>query len=259
LVLVQDGIYRVDVFPEHAVTHFLVHIFGDRYLQWAEKQRAKIEHEDFDDFREQLRGQDEATQAIQLSLKRDMYDVKRVVKRIETKLDSRPATTTTTTTTTNNLQASATAPSAATTRRDITSTATPPQLVAAALVPFIPQALPDSMQKLLHEHNLYGLESYHLVARKKERWGPVYMRWSRRCYFYKKIVDKATRIRRGEDQAFRLEEAARQLDLARGTMTLNQYYEQLKRDDPSTKKRTVNPVEGGRKRARKTRRVETID
>jgi hypothetical protein len=77
LVLVQDGIYRVQMFPDHPVSRFLVHKFGPRYLQWAEKQREKLEKEDFDGFCEQLRGQDEQVQANQLTLKRDMYEVKR--------------------------------------------------------------------------------------------------------------------------------------------------------------------------------------
>jgi hypothetical protein len=68
------------------------------------------------------------------------------------------------------------------------------------------------------------------------------------------IVAKAVILRSGIDMAFKQQEAARQLDEERGTMTMSKFYETKKASDANRQKRKVNPVQGGRKRAR---RIET--
>ena len=64
------------------------------------------------------------------------------------------------------------------------------------------------------------------------------------------IVEKAVMLRLGNDMAYKLQEAARQLDEERGTMTVYKFYDAKKRSDTKTQKRKINPVEGGRKRTR---------
>ena len=59
---------------------------------------------------------------------------------------------------------------------------------------------------------------------------------------------KATKLHLGNDMAFKLQEAARQLDEEeRGTMSMYKHYESKKASDVKRQKRKIMPVEGGRK------------
>jgi hypothetical protein len=72
--------------------------------------------------------------------------------------------------------------------------------------------------------------------------------WS---YLFRLIVVKAVMLGSGNDMAFKQQEAARQLDEDRGTMSLAKFYEKKKVRDLNRQNRKVNPGQGGRKRSRR--------
>jgi hypothetical protein len=72
---------------------------------------------------------------------------------------------------------------------------------------------------------------------------------SRRWFLFGLISSKSETVR-GGDRPFKLQEAARQLDVDRGSMSVFKYYEAEKKKGSAAKKRNVNPVPGGRKRKR---------
>jgi hypothetical protein len=41
-VLVQDGVYWVEMDPRHEVSRLLISVFGERYIEWADKQRKRV-------------------------------------------------------------------------------------------------------------------------------------------------------------------------------------------------------------------------
>jgi hypothetical protein len=120
------------------------------------------------------------------------------------------------------------------------------------MVPYFPPELPGSLQRLLEEHLQYKLEDYKGLSKKD--WGKgVAMALSRRSYLYRLIAAKAAFVRSGNDLAFKMQEAARQLDDERGTMSVYKFYMAKKRSDETRQKRKVNPVEGGGGRKRQRR------
>ena len=100
----------------------------------------------------------------------------------------------------------------------------------------MPTALPQSMARLLTEHVMHNLASFH-VSNRIGWTDKVKLSYSKRQYLYNKIVDKAKQQtgRRGSTNDNALAIAARQLDTERGDETVNQYYMSLKASDPSTK------------------------
>jgi hypothetical protein len=118
----------------------------------------------------------------------------------------------------------------------------------ATLVPYFPTELPSSMQSLLEEHLQYKLEDFKGVSKKTWTKGLARMALSRRSYLFRLIVVKAINLRSGSDMAFKQQEAARQLDEERGTMSLSKFYKTKKKRDMNWQKKEVNPVQGGRKR-----------
>ena len=120
----------------------------------------------------------------------------------------------------------------------------------ATSVPYFTTDLPASMQKLLEEHLQNKLEEYKGVSKKS--WGSALaMAYSRRSYLFRLIVAKAVKLHSGNDTAFKQQEAARQLDEERGTMTMSKFYEAKKASDVNRQKRKVNPVQGGRKQSQR--------
>ena len=114
------------------------------------------------------------------------------------------------------------------------------------------------MMKLLEEHLDYNVEQYNSKSVSKKGWETsLAMALSKRCYLYRKIVDKARNIV-AVDKAAQLQEAARQLDAERGTMSVNKYMEQEKAKDRQIgkiQKRKVNNQNGPKKRNRKMNNI----
>jgi hypothetical protein len=96
----------------------------------------------------------------------------------------------------------------------------------------------------------YKLEDFKGVSKKTWTKG-LAMALSRWLYLFRLIVVKAVNLRSGSEMAFRQQEAARQLDEERGTMSLSKFYKAKKKSDMNRQKRKVNPVQGRRKRPRR--------
>jgi hypothetical protein len=261
-VLVQDGVYWVEMDPRHKVSRLLISVFGDRYLEWADKQRKKVREIKENATNNQIQALDAGAQAALSSIKSDVLPIPRAIEILTAEVRNlRKA-----------VEASASAsaqqqqmqlrtlvmnhsiglrqnpPTTGATRERMVELCPP-----ATSVPYFTTDLPASMQKLLEEHLQNKLEEYKGVS--KESWGSALaMAYSRRSYLFRLIVAKAVKLRSGNDMAFKQQEAARQLDEERGTMTMSKFYEAKKASDANTQKRKVNPVEGGRKRSR---RIET--
>ena len=100
----------------------------------------------------------------------------------------------------------------------------------ATMVPYFKTELPASMQILLEEHLQYKLEEFKGVSKKSWTKG-LPMALSRRSYLFRLIVAKAVMLRSGNDMAFKQQEAAKQLDEERGTMSLSKFYKAKKASD----------------------------
>ena len=116
---------------------------------------------------------------------------------------------------------------------------------ATTLALYFTPDLPKTFQALLEEHLEYKLEDYKGVS--KRSWGnALAMSYSQHLYMYWLVIEKATKLHSGNDMAFKLQEAARQLDEERGTMSMYKLYESKKASDVKRQKRKIMPVKGGR-------------
>jgi Centromere DNA-binding protein complex CBF3 subunit, domain 2 len=260
-VLVQDGVYWVEKFPLHEVSRLLISSFGDRYLEWADKQRKTVSNIEENAKKDEIKALEAGSQAAFSSLKGDNVHIVQAIGTLTAKVihltevvemqQKMQATQQQHTLATNQfigLRQNQTKYQATGPTREQMVGLCPP----ATLVPYFKPELPDSFQALLEEHLKYKLEDFKGVS--KSSWGhALAMSYSRRSYLYRLIVEKAVKLRSGHDMAYKLQEAARQLEEERGTMTMYKFYDAKKRSDTKRQKRKINPVEGGRKR---TRRIE---
>jgi hypothetical protein len=257
-VLVQDGVYWVEMDPQHEVSRLLVSVFGERYLEWADKQRRGVREIEKNATNKQIQALDAGAQAALSSVNHNVIPIKHILETLVKEIKNLRQTV-------DNISQQeqmeqhtlAVSPSIGLRQNPRTMGATRERMVAlcppASLAPYFPIELPTSMQTLLEEHLQYKLEEFKGVSKKCWKKG-LAMALSRRSYLFRLIVEKAVMLRSGNDMAFKHQEAARQLDEERGTMSLSKYYDKKKSIDLRRQKRKVNPVQGGRKR---TRRVET--
>lgn len=225
----QDGVFWVEMDPQHEVSRLLVSVFGERYIQWADKQRKAVREIESNATNKQIQALDAGAQAALSSVNSNVIPIKQVLEKLVTEIKNLRETVD------NNAQQQKNHTSAMMTQ-SIGLRQNPPTIGAtrermvelcppATLVPYFPTELPSSMQGLLEEHLQYKL--------------------------FRLIVVKAVNLRSGSDMAFKQQEAARQLDEERGTMSLSKFYETKKKSDVNREKRKVNPVQGGRKRPRR--------
>jgi hypothetical protein len=252
-VLVQDGVYWVAMYPMHEVSRLLISVFGERYLEWADRQREAVRHVEEDAKNKQIQALDAGAQAAFSSLKNDVVQIPQYFQRMEAEVRKLREAVETNTQLQQQHHTLAMSHSIGIRQNRPTSGATRERMVELcpprSLVPYFPRDLPVTMQKLLEEHLQYKLEEYRGVS--KKNWGAALaMAYSRRSYLFRLIVVKAGMLRSGNDMAFKLQEAARQLDEERGTMSVYTFYEAKKASDAKRQKRKVNPVQGGRKRPR---------
>lgn len=256
-VLVQDGVYWVAMYPLHEVSQLLIAVFGERYLEWADRQREAVRNVEEDAKNKQIQALDAGAQAAFSSIKNDVVQIPQYFQRMEAEVRKlREALETNTQLQQMQRQQHLTLAMNQSTglrQNRPTSGATRERMVELcpprSLVPYFPSDLPVTMQKLLEEHLQYKLEEYRGVSKKS--WGAALaMAYSRRSYLFRLIVVKASMLRSGNDMAFKLQEAARQLDEERGTMSVYTFYEAKKASDAKRQKRKVNPVQGGKKRPR---------
>jgi hypothetical protein len=256
LIFVQDGIFRTELLEHHEASRLLVHAFGDRYKEWASRQRDSIKDLAAADNRERIQALNSGTQDAIVSLKGDNISLKNNVKEMGNTLNQmysllqqqlpqlrqpimlqpqRRAATAATVPATRNQRLVGRLASGRTLEL---SNSTPP--------PLIPKELPATLRQLLEQHIEHDLENYKGVAKQGEAWRSVKMQLSRRFFLYELIEKRAEPLRGTPD--FRHKEAARRLDVERGTMTVSQFLGHKKKEE--AKKRRVTPVPGGRKRTR---------
>jgi hypothetical protein len=241
MVFVQDGIYRIERFPNHETSLFLFSTFGgDRFREWARRQRLAILNLSADFVDQNARVLDRANQDAVISIRSDVRDLKgefRILRSaIESKTnDNRPAS----------IQARpSTQPQ---TRQERMQTSTP-RLLCSVEPPLVPAELPETMEQLVEDHLRLELEKYERIPKSGEAWTKIKMRLSRRNFLFSLVMKESEKLN-GPNRVYRLQEAARRLDVERQTMKLTQFALSRK-DELGRQKRNVTPVQGGRKRAR---------
>ena len=246
--------------PQHEVSRLLITVFGERYIEWADKQMKTVREIENNATNKQIQALDAGAQAALSSVKSDTVPMKQLLETVVVELKTLKEIMQTNTQQLRQQQHHALVvhQSIGLRQNPPTTGATRARMVElcppATLVPYFPPELPETMQTLLEEHLQYKLEEFKGAS--KTGWGKgLAMGLSRRSYLYRLIVAKAVMLRSGNDMAFKQQEAARQLDGERGTMSVYKFYMAKKESDSNTQKRKkVNPVQGGRKRPR---RIET--
>ena len=109
-------------------------------------------------------------------------------------------------------------------------------LRATAVEPIIPKKLPPSVKQLLIEHNNKGWNKLRL-ADKKHWAGPVRTRYSRRQGLFEAIERKAQMLRSPSDVAARMLLAAEAMDKERGSVSMSNYANSLRKKAPGYKER----------------------
>jgi hypothetical protein len=247
-VLVQDGIYWIKAYPQHEVSRLLLSVFGERYVEWGEKQLAELAKSDVDSVRQQIHALNEGSQAafssintstvsMEKGLKFLGAQVKRLADNMSFPHSSAPAQ--------GHRSVTQSGPTVTGPTRERMVELCPP---ATHNVPYFQPKLPSTLQALLEEHLRQRLEDFKGVCKIGWR-SAVAVALSRRWFLFGLISSKSETVR-GGDRPFKLQEAARQLDVDRGSMSVFKYYEAEKKKGSAAKKRNVNPVPGGRKRKR---------
>jgi hypothetical protein len=256
-VLVQDGVFWVEMDPQHEVSRLLISVFGERYIEWADKQRKAVREIEKNTTNKQIQALDAGAQAALSSVNSNVIPIKHVLETLVEEIKNLRKTVEISQQRMEQQHTLGTSPSIGLRQNPPTTGATRERMVAlcppAPLAPYFPIELPSCMQNLLEEHLRYKLEDFKGVSKKCWTKG-LAMALSRRSYLFRLIVEKAVMLRSGNDMAFKQQEAARQLDEERGTMSLSKFYDKKTPHDSSRQKRKGNPVQGGRKR---TRRVNT--
>jgi hypothetical protein len=243
MIFVQDGIYRIERFPNHETSLFLFSIFGaDRYREWARRQRLAILNIGADFVDQNARVLDRANQDAVISIRSDVRDLTsefRILRSaIQTKTnESRPAS----------IQAQPSTGTQPQSRQQRMQTSTP-RLLCSVEPPLVPEDLPETMEQLVEDHLRLDLEKYERVPKSGAAWTKIKMRLSRRNFLFS-LVKKEAETLNGPNRVYRLQEAARRLDVGRQTMSLTQLTAAEKSKIPQ-EKRNVTPVPGGRKRPR---------
>jgi hypothetical protein len=253
-VLVQDGVYWVEMDPQHEVSRLLISVFGERYLEWADKQRKAVREIENNATNKQIQALDAGAQAALSSVNSNIIPMKQAFEMLAAEVRNLTRTVERnaqqqmqhdTLVMNQSIGLRQNRPTTGATRERMVELCPP-----ATSVPYFKTDLPASMQILLEEHLQYKLEEFKGVSKKGWTKG-LPMALSRRSYLFRLIVAKAVTLRSGNDMAFKQQEAARQLDEERGTMSVSKFYETKKASDANRQKRKVNPVQGGRKRLRR--------
>jgi hypothetical protein len=78
-VLVQDGVYWVEMDPRHEVSRLLISVFGNRYLGWADRQRKAVREIEKNATNNQIEALDARAQAALSSIKSDVLPIPRAI------------------------------------------------------------------------------------------------------------------------------------------------------------------------------------
>jgi hypothetical protein len=171
-VLVQDGVFWVEMDPQHEVSRLLVSVFGERYIQWADKQRKAVREIESNATNKQIQALDAGAQAALSSVNSNVIPIKQVLEKLVTEIKNLRETVD------NNAQQqmqknhtlAMMSQSTGLRQNPPTMGATRERMVElcppATLVPYFPTELPSSMQSLLEEHLQYKLEEFKGVSKR---------------------------------------------------------------------------------------------
>ncbi len=251
-VVIQDGVYWIDRYPEHFISVLLRQAMPANYEAWAKEQRNRIDQEvtlRADSYVASLNGAAqrsfdrlvkimlESRKEMMAALERQSREIKWLAERIDKRENNKEEVQ-------SRLEQVAVAhegqegacpgghPSSRK-RLDL--------LRPRPLVPPIPSTMPLSMTQLLIEHEEYlHLGDYGLPS-SRQSWPPqVKMAFSRRKYLHDLLTKQATQMRNAQDMPSRKWRVAAMMDeemKSRDLANTSQYMSYLKSSDPKRKKR----------------------
>jgi hypothetical protein len=265
VLLVQDGVYyRVEMDPQHEVSQLLITVFGERYIEWADKQMKTVVREiENNATSKQIQALDAGAQAALSSVKSSdtvpmkqlletlvIVDVKHLKEIVET---------------TNTQQQKQQQHHALVVRQSIGLRQNPPTTGAtrarrvelcplATLVPYFPPELPETMQILFEEHLQYKLEKFKGVS--KKGWGKgLAMGLSRRSYLYRLIVAKLSCSVPAMTWTSSCKKLRDSLMVNEGPcLSTSSIWQRRKATQTRKRGRSIQSKQGGRKRSRRISR-----
>ena len=254
-VVVQDGVYWIDRYPEHFISVLLRRAMPANYETWAKKKRERIEIAltlRADSYVASLNGaaqksfdrlvklvsdsKHEMMAAFETALEKQSQEIKvlsgmfvALQENVEHGRNRREQ------------------------RVRVPAAAGPSQHPAPArtivdmlrprpLIPAIPPAMPKSMMQLLAEHDEYLSLGQYAVPSSRRNWSaPTKLAYSRRRYLYDILVKRASQMRNALDMQGRKRRMAAIMDeemRSKDLCNTSQYMKYLKSLDSTTKKRT---------------------
>jgi hypothetical protein len=178
-VLVQDGVYWVEMDPRHEVSRLLISVFGERYIEWADKQRKRVREMEENVKKEQIQALDAGAQAALSSIKSDVVpmkqdiqtlvaEVKKLTKAVETNTQQQQMQPHTLAMN-HSIGLRKNPPTTGATRERMLELCPP-----STSIPYFKTDLPASMQTLLEEYLENKLEQYKGLAK---RVGAMDLQW----------------------------------------------------------------------------------
>ena len=269
-VITQDGIFWVTYFPQHHVSQLLLKVFGNSYVTWAANKREWVKQSEEDLRSNQVEALNAGTQAALAGVHNQAADQGSTMARIETKVDisittqhhildrinaiegriqTHPQHIGLATIVQNEFYNNDASFDGSGNHRSmgLQQGEVPVESIFGITRqrmlelapdlgrPAIPMGMPPTIQILLFEHLELKLDDY-AKANKKNWPSALCMRFSRRGYLFREVMNKADSLRCG-DRAANMQEAARILDNDRQCMSLTKFYAHLKASDTTSHKR----------------------
>ncbi len=255
-VVVQDGIFWVKDFPNHALTRLLLSSMPANYERWAAETREKLKEDEKNENEILASSLNDAAKAALLQVKevvmnemicmnRRIEDIGTVLSSVEHKIESMEQTIGRNVMASTNNNNSNTNTNENEASNAVPAPHPPPQVRLITdvirntpLVPDFPSDMPESMEEMLNEYRKYELARWEKV--KMKNWKPksIQQAYGRRKYINSYMSGKAMGIHQGTYEQ-RMNNSAKMLDTDRNNLgyTVAQYIVHLKKNDSTVKKR----------------------
>ena len=260
-VIIQDGIYWIERYPQNPASLLLLHVLGPEYKAWAARAREELKNREIPDPQDLVEIYNGATQGVCRSVMYQLNDIKAGQEEIKkgqqeicqrlsmvererntstTTMTTQIVTTMTTTTVAHEQPRSG--QSMRQERRINDVLAYRPSLHQFR---YVPKELPSTMRQLLMEHDV----TYKLVrltdVPKRDWTGKERTAFSRRHYLYEQLRARANRMTVNLTFEQKKDRAAEQMDKEMSDNSISStaaYHEFLKARDPTrkTRKRKAN-------------------
>ena len=267
ITMIQDGIYWLKDFPDHEATRLLLHVMPPWYPGWASQARDQCRELTAQHDVQSMQARGDAQGAVRLLLQQSLTELKNTItaqidavnSQISKQNGTLEAVILQQTTQISALEASlvqqrvpVAADEPATIAPLLLQLTLPPPPAEVTVhtrtvnetlrniprIPALPPELPQTMARLLEEHQAMSLNSFQFSSR--FGWSTsLKIGFSRRQFLYSKIMGKAIQQTGGRGPTNRnaLRNAAEALDVERNAMTVPQFLVHLKKNDPKTKSR----------------------